>query len=90
MNRTHELKIWPQYFRAILSGSKTYEVRINDRCYCLGDTCHLREWDPETQKYTGRDCFVKIIHITNSADWDMIPNHLAIFGIELTAGPISF
>lgn len=43
----HELKIWPQYYSRVADGSKTFEVRDNDRAFQFGDTVVLREWDPE-------------------------------------------
>lgn len=51
----HELKTWPQYFGAILDGSKTFEARFDDREFEVGDALYLREWDPETEAYTGRE-----------------------------------
>jgi len=44
---THELKIWPQYYCRVADGSKTFEVRKNDRGFQPGDTVILKEWDPE-------------------------------------------
>lgn len=49
----HELKIYPKYFDAILSGEKMFEIRRNDRGFCVGDTILLREWD--NIKYSGRE-----------------------------------
>lgn len=43
----HKLKIWPQYFCRVLDGSKTFEVRDNDRGFQSGDVVELCEWDPE-------------------------------------------
>lgn len=43
----HELKIWPQYFGRVREGSKTFEVRDNDRGFQPGDLVELKEWDPE-------------------------------------------
>lgn len=43
----HELKIWPQFYCRVADGSKTFEVRENDRGFQPGDTVLLREWDPE-------------------------------------------
>ena len=43
---THELKIWPQYYVNVANGSKTFELRNNDRAFQKGDTVVLKEWDP--------------------------------------------
>lgn len=53
--KIHELKTWPYYFNAILSGEKTFEIRKDDRCYRAGDILRLREWNPSDKKYTGRE-----------------------------------
>lgn len=42
----HELKIWPQYYGCVADGTKTFEVRENDRGFQPGDEVILREWDP--------------------------------------------
>ena len=49
----HDLKCWPEYFQAVKSGIKPFELRKDDRGYAAGDILHLREFDPETEKYTG-------------------------------------
>lgn len=55
MNKTHELKILPEFFDAVLSGDKNFEIRDNtDRDFCAGDIVILREWTP-TEGYTGYD-----------------------------------
>ena len=43
----HDLKIWPQYYCRVEDGTKTFEVRKNDRGYQPVDLVTLREWDPE-------------------------------------------
>lgn len=43
---THQLKCWPEFFDAVASGQKTFEVRKNDRGYQAGDTLILRAYDP--------------------------------------------
>ena len=45
----HDLKIWPQYFQRVKDGSKTFEVRKNDRGYQPGDEVVLREYDPQQE-----------------------------------------
>lgn len=43
----HELKIWPVYYQAVRNGSKTFELRKNDRGFQKGDRVVLREFDPD-------------------------------------------
>lgn len=49
---THDLKTWPEYHAQLRARTKTFEIRVNDRDYRVGDTLRLREWDPETREYT--------------------------------------
>jgi hypothetical protein len=51
---THELKTWPDCFHAVSSGNKPFDVRENDRNFQVGDILLLREYDPETEEYTGQ------------------------------------
>lgn len=44
--RVHELKTWPEYWDAVRSGRKTFEVRRNDRGFRLGDILELVRWCP--------------------------------------------
>jgi hypothetical protein len=46
---THKLKTWPEFFKAILAGDKTFEIRKDDRGFKVGDTLRLLEFD------SGRD-----------------------------------
>ena len=50
----HHLKTWPEYFQAIKSGQKNFELRVNDRNFQSGDHVTLEEWNPVTKEYTGR------------------------------------
>lgn len=58
----HELKTADLYFDAVLSGLKTFEIRKDDRGYCVGDTLHLREVN-DRYEHTGRElsCLVSYI-----------------------------
>ncbi len=56
-------KIYPEYFQQILDNKKTFEVRLNDFDIEEGDNLLLREWDPETKDYTGRELTKKVGYI---------------------------
>lgn len=57
---TVQKKVRPEYFEKILSGSKTFELRLDDFEIHEGDTLLLREWDPRTKEYTGRELSKKV------------------------------
>jgi len=62
----HELKCWPPYFGALADGSKTFEVRHNDRGFQAGDSLLLREWDPRatpSTAYTGRELHCQVTYV---------------------------
>jgi len=61
----HDLKCWPEEFQAVLDGLKTFDVRIDDRGYGVGDVLRLREWQtgPTVSGYTGREHLVKVAYI---------------------------
>ena len=42
----HELKIWPEYYKAINDKIKKFEIRKNDRNFKVGDQIVLREFEP--------------------------------------------
>jgi len=50
-----EKKVWPEYFQQIVEGNKTFELRLNDFEINTGDILVLKEWNPETKEYTGRE-----------------------------------
>lgn len=44
MSAHHELKCWTEYFAAVKSGRKNFEVRYNDRGFQAGDTVELHAY----------------------------------------------
>jgi hypothetical protein len=63
----HKVKSWPQFFEATLSGAKAHEVRrLTDRDYRVGDRLLLREYDPITATYSGRELVVRITYMTSA------------------------
>lgn len=66
-------KILPEWFDAIVSGKKDYELRLADFDVEEGDTLRLEEWAGENniRKATGRFLEKKIIHVrkVDLVDW---------------------
>jgi hypothetical protein len=50
-----EKKAWPELFQKVLDGEKTFDLRVNDFDIGEGDILVLKEWDPKTKDYTGRE-----------------------------------
>lgn len=63
--RNHELKSWPEFFDAVRDGSKTFEIRRNDRDYRVGDLLELRRWSPLEERYTGEQLLVRVTYMTD-------------------------
>ena len=60
--KTHELKIWPNFWDSINLGVKTFELRFDDRGFQVGDILSL------TDPY-GRNLRVKVSYIFRGAEW---------------------
>ena len=56
-------KCWPKYFALVKSGKKKFELRLADFKVKPGDTFVLNEWNPKTEKFTGRKVSKKIKYI---------------------------
>ena len=68
MDRQHHyIKILPEYFQAIESGDKTFEVRFNDRNYHVHDILHLQEWKDD--KYTGKEMAVEVTYLLDNPNY---------------------
>jgi ASC-1-like (ASCH) protein len=56
-------KTWPEFFELVRTGKKNFDLRLADFDLKEGDTLILEEWDPETEKYTGRTLEKKVKYI---------------------------
>lgn len=65
----HALKTIPDYYQYIKDGSKTFEVRKNDRPFNVDDEIVLQEWDQLTERYTGEEWYGKITFILDSSEY---------------------
>lgn len=59
----HELKIFPEFFKEVISGKKTFEIRKADRPFAVGDLLALNEFDPNIPGYTDNSCLVYVDYI---------------------------
>lgn len=82
----HELKTWPDPFAAILDGRKAFEVRKADRPFMVGDTLHLREWNPNGSGYTGRETAVVVTYLVSPGAWGLPPD-LCVMGFGSPPSP---
>ena len=63
----YEVKSWPWLFEPMMAKQKMHDMRdMRDRPYKIGDRMLLREFDPRTGKYTGREGVALITYITNN------------------------
>jgi len=67
--RKHILKTWPEYFQPIASGTKTFEIRRNDRkqegYFQVGDHLLLKEYSAVICEYTGRELEAVVTYMTD-------------------------
>lgn len=67
--KVHELKTWPEYFTALRQGKKTFEVRLNDRGFEEDDVLVLREYDPQTQAYSGEFVVREVCYVMDNPEF---------------------
>lgn len=74
MSAIHKLKIRPEYFKAVSSGEKKFEIRKNDRDFNVGDFLVLREY---TNECTGRQTIFKVTYILADPEF-LKPGYVAL------------
>jgi ASC-1-like (ASCH) protein len=86
--RTHKLKTWPSYFEAVLHGGKTFEIRLNDRDFAVGDWLILEEWIPPVsldelspKEYTGRKLKKLVTYVMQGGRFGL-DQHWCVLGLS--------
>lgn len=78
----HELKTWPEYYRAIADRTKTFEVRVDDgRGFAVGDALELCEYS-KSFGYTGRSLRRKVTYILKLEDLTGVHGQWVVMAIE--------
>lgn len=65
--------MWPESYELVLTGQKTYDLRLADWSIKPGDTILFREWDPKIKEYTGRCMEKKVGYVGKTKDWEVWP-----------------
>lgn len=80
--KIHDLKTWDSLFQYVKSGEKTAEYRKDDRGFKQGQFLNLREWDNETEEYTGESLLARITHIVYGGQFG-IPEDYCVMSITI-------
>lgn len=78
--KVHEVKCNKKEFQFVYLGSKSFELRVNDRNYQVGDSLYLKEFDPETKTFSGRWIIKRITYILFGPSYGL-PDNMVIMSI---------
>lgn len=77
----HDIKINSEYFKDVLTGKKTFEIRFNDRKYKVEDKLILNEISEG--QHTGNKITVNITYILTHDDFpEGIPEGYVVLSIK--------
>lgn len=77
----HELKTLSPYYENVVSGRKTFEVRLNDRGFKVGDKLLLKEYEPVSNTYSGRESLFEIAYIVDLKRLWIINENIVVMSI---------
>ncbi len=92
----HELKCVPEFFEAVASGDKPFEVRRDDRRFEVGDVLQLKEFvtaalpvNPGQSRDTGRMIERRVTYVLRHADFpDGVPDGWCVLGLKPVTEPV--
>ncbi|MGX2947003.1 DUF3850 domain-containing protein [Enterococcus alishanensis] len=81
----HDLKIDPKYFTDLELGSKTFEIRKDDRPYKVNDMLLLQAFNSSSNEYSGATAFASIVGIFGREESEKVyvKDGYVILSIEL-------
>ena len=85
--KTHYLKTVQPYFSEVEKGTKTFEVRKNDRNFFVGDEVYLQEYDKESNTYSGKQVRAIITYVL--PEFELVYLGACVFSFKVTQHIIS-
>lgn len=80
--KIHKLKTLPEYWWAVNDGTKTFEVRKNDRDFQVGDYLIMVYYDPSPDFRTDQEFFgIEVSYVLNGGQFGVDPDY-CILGIK--------
>lgn len=80
MSKTVTKKILPKYFRDVLDGLKTFELRKDEDDIQPGDTLVLKEWDPDEKSFTGWQVEKQVSYVLRKCSYYGLMDGYCIIG----------
>lgn len=81
MSKTHVLKCWPAPWEAMRVGRKTFEYRLNDRGYQVGDVLVLQEYSPELDSVSGECLLMRVVYLLEGGKFG-VPEKYCVMSVE--------
>ena len=76
--KVHELKCLSDYFEAVRSGAKSFEMRKADRDFAVGDVLWLREVGGPGFVYTGRNLRRLVTYVLPGGQFGVEEGYVAL------------
>ncbi|WP_337045318.1 DUF3850 domain-containing protein [Emticicia sp. 17c] len=86
----HKLKTWPEYFQKVWTGEKTFEVRLNDRNFQIGDKLWLQEYDNQKHEFTGKYIKTTVTYVLDLSVILGFPTNYCVLGISVELAGFDF
>lgn len=78
MKARHWLKSTTVHFNDVWVGRKKMEARKADRDFYIGECVLLQEYDPFTERWSGREILVRVTSILSGAEYGIIPGFVIL------------
>lgn len=75
---THHIKCWSEFFQYIIDGTKTFEVRFDDRDYKVGDYLMISETKRGDHMPTGRHIKVKVTYLMRGGKFGVADDYVVM------------